>query len=330
MGGLGFDLIWKACGAHNIRLTSSAEEEEKLGGLDEEVEDEVTCQDEFAVCVLNHWIFTRPLFFVSRFATGILNSCLFYTFSPTPPIYLIAFALFSYNLKPNPPLKKNTILPQDAGFRIHLTTPNLYIETTVKTDLGHHPWARIFIWSELISERSGWGQVQFIKGLKERTLQTHAVHPLISTGYSSVTHVVRFVWGQLCVWLCSWLCCLIRSVEVQCLCSRHQTDLLGLSLWNRPVAVWIGCGSAGGVFHQWSGRCGCVLRWLWRTPPWKAASPAHRHVLRDPPPWSWCSALFQKTQNLSTAQWPSWFAQVAVITLNSQLCLFCQPVEETY
>lgn len=69
VGGLGFDLIWKACGAHNIRLIPAHYIICWVGGDAGRTwwggsEDEVTCQDGFAVCLLNHWIFTSPLFCV--------------------------------------------------------------------------------------------------------------------------------------------------------------------------------------------------------------------------------------------------------------------------
>lgn len=92
--------------------------------------------------------------------------------------------------------------------------------------------------------------------------------------------------------------CLMRSLVAHCLCRGLQTDLPGLSLWIPPAAVWIGCGSAADVSRQWSERCEYALHWLWRTPPWRAASPTLRHVPRAPRPWSWCSALCQKTQHV--------------------------------
>ena len=162
------------------------------------------------------------------------------------------------------------------------------------------------MWRGLIRERSGWSHIQFIKCLGKEYFK----HMLRIYSSQQAGHQLR----MRAVW-----CLIVFMVgffdEVG---EGSVTDLLG-PVWIPPAVAWIGFGSAGDFFCQWSGSCVYGLHWLWRTPPWKAASPEHRPVLQGPPPWCWWTALFQKTKCLklilSLPKWLCWLAEVAQITL---------------
>lgn len=163
--------------------------------------------------------------------------------------------------------KKKNLPSQDAGFGIRYTTLNPFGQTTVKTDFGHHPCARIYVWRGLIRE------------IQPKPGPIHCLNSDFKQTLPARWCAARSGWG---------LCCTVWWGQM--------TDLPGPALWTPPAVAWTGCDSAADVCHRRREGCGCTLHWFWRTPPWKAASPVHRHVQQGLPPWNWCSVLFERIQ----------------------------------